>query len=464
MKKISKMLVVLLLMVFGFILTSCTTNNNSDTVTIKFWIYNGAEIKSLLEEFKDEFVKQYDGKYDVEIVSYGNADTLRKQISQSIKGGVGPTVAQVYPDHVAAYLQGNAVLPLDSFINDPVEGLSKEEQDQFISQFWAEGTVYDKAGTRYSLPFNKSTELMYYNKTLFEAEGWDVPKTWEEVVEISNKWKQTTNYQTAAKTYGEDLLYTLGYDSEANLFITLTQQWGATYTSFDNDNNGVFNAFGENADDTLKSKQALSWFSDAFKEHHVGTSTAFGADYCSTAFQNGQCIMTIGSSAGSSYNDGLTGNANFTTGVSTVPQHSMDNPQVIQQGTNIALFRRNNADEELAGWRWMKFLTSKEIALEWAINTAYFPIRYDVLKSQEFQDHVKGKIVDEQGHEIFEPTLEAIAKAAGLEQQNWFYTNVAFPKSSSARTNAEIIVQNILYGNKTIDTAYADALNSIYND
>ena len=39
----------------------------------------------------------------------------------------------------------------------------------------------------YSLPFNKSTEVLYYNKTFFEENNLTVPTTWDEMEEVSNK-------------------------------------------------------------------------------------------------------------------------------------------------------------------------------------------------------------------------------------------------------------------------------------
>ena len=99
--------------------------------------------------------------------------------------------------------------------------MSKEEQAQFIEGFWNEGTIYDAAGTRYALPFNKSTEVMFYNKTIFDKYGWSVPQTWDEVLAICEKYKQTEEYKTASDK-NDGVAYVLGYDSRPNLFITLT--------------------------------------------------------------------------------------------------------------------------------------------------------------------------------------------------------------------------------------------------
>jgi ABC-type glycerol-3-phosphate transport system substrate-binding protein len=42
-----------------------------------------------------------------------------------------------------------------------------------------------------------------------------------------------------------------------------------------------------------------------------------------------------------------------------------------------------------------------------------------------------------------------------------FYTDPAFPGSSSARDGVQLLIQAILYGGKTIDQAYAEALANL---
>lgn len=431
-------------------------------VEIEYWHANGSALTVVLEQIKASFEAKYP-QYKVTLVSYGDYTTLRDTITGAIAAGVTPTAAQTYPDHVALYLQGKSLVALDNYINDPTYGMTAEEQAQFVEGFWAEGTIYDDAGTRYAMPFNKSTELMYYNKTIFDKYRWSVPQTWDQVVDICEKFKKTTEYRTAVANYGANQVFGMGYDSEANLFITLTQQYGATYTSFDANGKGVFNAFGAVAEDTAKSKASMNWYYSEYKNGNIGTSTAFGTDYCSDAFKNGQCIMTIGSSAGATYNDGQqSSGAKFDTAVTAVPQKDLANGQVIQQGTNVSLFKCDTREEELAGWLWLKHMVSYESALTWALNTSYFPIRKDVLNSEDYKNHVEGNIVLDDGTVVpGTQSLAAKAKQAGILQSDWFYTNIAFNGSSKARDKAETLVQLMLYGDKTVDQAYEEVYKTL---
>ena len=481
MKKFLSLLVILFA---AFAVVSCGNTGGNDTggtevppqkdplkvipeldinahIDVEFWHAMGQENQAIIQGIIDEF-NVYFPNITVTQVPMGDYTTLRDTITSGIPANEVPTIAQTYPDHVALYLSGNAVQELDSYLasettvqlNDGTYdkvGLTKAEQDQYIDGFWAEGTMYDSQGTMYSIPFNKSTEVLFYNKDLFDKYGYEVPQTWDDILAICEDFVTRPEYTNLINSGKKASVFSI--DSQANLFITLTQQWGGKYTEFDSKGVGqfVFN--------NAESKAAMAFFKENFDKGYFASATHFGADYSSDAFKAQQCLMTIGSSAGAKYNS----SADFTTGVAAYPQKDLENAQVIQQGTNVSLFKCANPQEELAGWLFMKFLTNFESALAWCTGTAYFPIRKDVLNSTEYAEHISGIIVDEEGNMIENPTTAQLAQKVGLTQQGWFYSNVAFKGSSAARDNAELIVNAILYGNKTIDQAYQEAMNDLAN-
>ena len=430
-------------------------------VEIEFWHAMGQTSVNLIGEIISNFNELYPN-ITVNERSLGDYDTLRETIISGISSDNLPTVAQTYPDHVALYLKRNVMRSLDDYIDSTktitlaggsvdIIGLSQDNQDLYIDGFFAEGKCYDLEGTLYSLPFNKSTEVMYYNKTIFDKYGWSAPQTWDDVVTIAEAYTYTVEYQNAINK--GKIVAAFAADSEDNLFITLTKQWGGEYTKLDESGKGVY------AFDNAESKAALAFFKENYDKGYFATATHFGADYSSEAFVAGNIIMTIGSSAGVSYN--VPKDGSFEVGVCAYPQKDMNNPQVIQQGTNVSLFKCANPQEELAGWLFIKFLTNYESALLWCTETAYFPIRKDVLNSLKYIEHISGKMYDDRGNVIYKPNTQQLAQKIGLEQQTWFYTTVAFEGSSLARDEAKLIVQAILYGGKTIDRAYSEAIEAL---
>ena len=75
-------------------------------------------------------------------------------------------------------------------------------------------------------------------------------------------------------------------------------------------------------------------------------------------------------------------------------------------------------------------------------------------------------IYDENGNAQYHYDAVKEVCVVGLAQQNYFYTSVAFPGSAKARTEGELIIQEILYNQKefTIDKAIKDALAALKND
>ena len=433
-------------------------------VTVNFWHAMGQTNQKIIDKIIENFEELYPNITVVQ-TSLGDYTTLRDTIASGIATDNLPTIAQTYPEHVSLYLQGKAIRELDSYLASTKEitlssgtkmqyGLTKDEQQQYIEAFWNEGTIYDSVGTMYSMPFNKSTEVLYYNKTIFDKYGWNVPTTWEEIVEVANNFKNTTEF--AALEYADRKAAGFSYDSEANLFITLTKQWGGEFVGFDASGKGAF------LFDNAQSKAAMKFYKDAFDAKQLVTTTYFETNYSSDAFKAGQTIMMLGSTAGASYN--VPSDGAFTVGVAPYPQKAgSTNKQVIQQGTNVSLFKCDDAQEELAGWLFMKFLTNYESALLWCTETAYFPIRKDVLTSTAYADHISGKTVDKDGNVIYKPTTQQLAQAVGLAQADWFFTDVSFVGFSKARDAASLIVQGILYDKKSIDKAYQEAMNYIIN-
>jgi len=461
------------------------------SATVTFWHAMGQANQGVIAEIITEFNKEYPNITVVQ-QSQGGYTDLRDKILTTLSSGNNPTIAQTYPDHVAAYLQGKAVRELDSYINHARYGMTQEEIEDFIPAYFEEGKIYDTKGTLYSLPFNKSTEVMFYNKTWFyntKVDGVslyekynlgtveivdekpvfndnpDAFLSWEDIIEICEVYINSEAYQALSN---DDKLKHAGFaaDSEANLFITLTQQFGGEYTSLEEPRFRFNNP---------QSKAAMQWFFDNKEAGLFGTSTKFGTDYSSDAFKAGQIKMTIGSSAGANYNYPGDPDSTFHVGILPYPQFEdvtqfggiqPEKGQVIQQGTNVTLFKCTDPMEELAGWLFIRFLTGYKAAMIWATKTGYFPIRNSVRTSQEYEDFLSGKklLLDANTGEwttIYEPSFIAKTMKVGWEQRNIFYTSPAFPGSSDCRDVVEALVQAVLYGGVSIDQAYEDALDEL---
>ena len=202
-------------------------------VNLTFYHTMGTNLSDVLNLYIEEFNKLYP---NIHITSekIGSYDDVRDQISTEITVGNQPNIAYCYPDHVALYNLAGAVATLDGLINRQIEvaradgtaeilGLTDEQKADFIPGYYAEGTQFGD-GLMYTMPFSKSTEVLYYNKTFFDANGLTVPTTWEEMEATCAKIKEIDPNSIP-----------LGYDSESNWFITMCEQYGSDYTSASGD-------------------------------------------------------------------------------------------------------------------------------------------------------------------------------------------------------------------------------------
>ena len=209
MKRIVSVLLALACLASCFLLAGCDDSKKNEVV---FYHTMGQNLRPVLQKYIAEFKKEHP-EINIREEAIGGYDDVRDQIITELQAGKQPALAYCYPDHVATYLRSKKVVDLNEYINDPEVGLTQAQKDDFIAGYYAEGMQFGDTSKMYSLPFSKSTEVMYYNKTFFDANNLSVPDHW-----VSKDANDTTSMEyviKAIKRIDPDSL-PLGYDSEAN--------------------------------------------------------------------------------------------------------------------------------------------------------------------------------------------------------------------------------------------------------
>ncbi len=441
--------------------------DTSKEVTINFYHTMGATGTRSLQAVLNDYIAEFNKIYpNIKVVheQTGGYDDVRDQIQTEIVAGNQPNLAYCYPDHVALYNDGYAVQSLNDFLpggaysNEKVTladgtqvplALTEEEKNNFIPGYYEEGYKFDDESKMYTLPFSKSTEVLYYNKTEFEKNGWKVPTTWDEMetvcAQIQAAYPDVKNPDGTVKEH----VYGFGYDSEANWFITMCEQYGSGYTSalgdhylFDNQTNrGFVQKFAE-------------WYNKGYF-----TTQAIYKTYTSGLFvatSGNRAMMCIGSSAGASHQlpDKVDGKYPFEVGIAPIPQQNPDKPKVISQGPSVCIFKNEDPQEVLASWLFLKFLTTNVgFQAEFSSASGYIPVlKEDVMRTNEVFAQT---LDDANGYE----GLMALSTKVALEQENSYYTSPAFVGSSKARDEVGLLMQAVFTGTKTLDKAFSDAIS-----
>ena len=421
-------------------------------VTITFYHTMGSNLSEVLNLYIEEFNKLYPN-ITVNASQVGSYDDVRDQISTEITVGAQPNIAYCYPDHVALYNMAGVVATLDNLIDSKEEvvradgsveilGLTDAEKADFIEGYYEEGRQFGD-DLMYTLPWSKSTEVLYYNKTFFDEHNISVPTTWDEMEEVCKKIKEI-----------DPTSIPLGYDSEGNWFITMTEQLDSPYTSaiephylFDNEVNRDF------------IKRFRSWY----QKGYLTTQTIYGA-YTSGLFvaETGtRSYMSIGSSAGATHQrptKDASGNYPFEVGIATIPQANPSSPKVISQGPSVCIFNKSNPQEVVASWLFVKFMTtSVDFQAEFSMTSGYVP----VLKSVADHPVYKEFVSKANGGDY----ISALAAKVCLAQQDAYYTSPAFNGSSTARSQVQELLAKCLSATFTgdedaaIKKAFQDAID-----
>jgi len=180
-----KKLAIFFLLMCVIIALGCTSKEKSTKIELEFWHAMGGPLGDALTKLVNEFNGTHPNIHINEI-NMGNYTALSQKLMAAIVANTQPDLAQAYEAWIAKFIEGNALVPVEKFINGP-NGLSQEELDDFYPVFIKSSTFGD---TMYAFPFNKSVRVMYYNKDMFYRNGLDInkpPTTWDEFITVGKK-------------------------------------------------------------------------------------------------------------------------------------------------------------------------------------------------------------------------------------------------------------------------------------
>ena len=212
--------------------------DTSKNYEITFWAKNDTNMSqvAVYKQAIEDFQKCYPN-ITVNLRLYTDYGRLYNDVITNIATDTTPNVCITYPDHIATYMTGNnCVVPLDELMVDAKYGLGGSEvrfdsptKEQLVPKFLEEGKI---GGTSYAIPFMRSTEACYINKTYVEKLGYTLPETltWEFVWEVSDA-AMKKNSDGLYEVNGQNILIPFVYKSTDNMMIQMLRQLGAGYST-----------------------------------------------------------------------------------------------------------------------------------------------------------------------------------------------------------------------------------------
>lgn len=187
--KINKMIKVLLFASLFYVLVGCSdssetsSNASGDDKEVKFmhlWPEGSSKQHyDVVNEIIADFEKEHEGvKIDLEVLSNEQyKDKLRVLSTSKELPDVGMTWAAGF---LEPYVGGNMFAPLDDVIEE-------ELSDSFVP---GTAEAYALDGKTYGLPLELNIVTLYYNKAMFDEQGLEAPKTFEELENVIKVFKE----------------------------------------------------------------------------------------------------------------------------------------------------------------------------------------------------------------------------------------------------------------------------------
>ncbi len=398
---------------------------------------------------------------------YTDYSKIFNDVITNLSTNTTPNVCITYPDHISTYLAGvNTVVPLEELFEDEEYGLGGSKlrfdaptKDEIIPKFLDECLIN---GKYYAMPFMRSTEACYVNKTYVEALGFELPETltWDFVWEVS----EAAMAQDDEGNYlvnGQKVMIPFIYKSTDNMMIQALKQQDANYSTPEGDIL-LFN-------DTTK--KFLYTVSDHAK---TGAFSTFKISSYPANFLNaGQCIFAVDSTAGATWmgtdaplSDISEENlVEFETAVMTIPQFDTENPKMISQGPSLCVFNKSDSQEVMASWLFAQYLLTNDVQISYAQTEGYVPVTSKAQESEEYINYISR--MGEDNSFYYDVKIKA-SKLLMNNVDNTFVTPV-FRGSASLREAAGQMIESVVKStrrNEAINESYMTKLfysvNSLY--
>ena len=440
----------------------------SRQMEISFWAKN--DTNKTQTAIYQQAIRDFEALYPnitVNLRLYTDYGKIYNDVITNIATDTTPNVCITYPDHIATYMTGaDVVVPLDDLFADPNFGFGGAElrydgpdAGEVIPEFLAECRI---GGVSYAVPYMRSTEALYINRTFLEKLGYELPEvlTWDfvwEAADAAAKKDAEGNYVLN----GQKVMIPFLYKSTDNMMIQYLQQKGAGYST----PSGEILIFNDDTEDFL--------FTIAGHVEKGAFSTFKISSYPANFLNAGQCLFAVDSTAGSTWMgsdaplidiapDKLV---RFETAVRPVPQVDPAHPAMISQGPSLCIFNKEDPQVVLASWLFTQFLLTNEVQIAYAGTEGYVPVTTKARESAEYQDYLSRAGEDNAEHYA----VKIAATELLIENTANTFTTPVFNGSASLRDAAGQMIEEVTKSvrrKQTVDEAYMQKLfsdvNSLY--
>lgn len=373
--------------------------------TVVFWhaMSSGANLDGVTAVV-EEFNATNEYGITVEAIAQGRQSELETAVNGAITTGELPNLTMGFPNGLVNWYNLGVITPLNDFIDDPDFGLTDEEFDAIYPGPYSSGTLPDD--TQVGIPMHQSAQVIFYNYTWAEELGFDGPPA------TSAEFKEQACAAAEANSNDDDPDNdgTGGYVyfPDASMVSPWIWAFDGEYISEDG------SAYDLN-------NQAVIDVALFFKDLFDNGCTLFTPSFPNPEFAARQALFATSSTAGQPFQQAAMDEAGNEDVWGAIAYPGPDGTLAVNAFGQMVGIIGTNAEQDLASWIFLKYLTSPETQAEWIGYTGYFPSQTTTdVADREAEDPIWAGALDLLSIGKSEPNLAAHGAVRGAIRDAFF--------------------------------------------
>lgn len=411
---------------------------------ISFWFGLGAPLNAVVQQVVNKY-NSSQTKYYIDALQQPDYDATITKLNSSLAGGGLPNVVQIYDIGTQRMIDTKKIVP--------VQDLMEKDKLDIISDIEpAVKNYYTVNNKLYSMPFNSSAPVMYFDKNAFKEVGLDPEKKIWTYTEILDAAKKLTKKDASGKITRSGVDFTL----YSWIFEQELATQGALFASPNNGRAGRADSLVFNND------AGVNWLNFLKKLQDDGIGRNLGRDSGTTNgstrdanFVKGEAAITFNSIAGlrGYLNSAASAGGKVDVGVAYLPRPEGAKGGVVIGGASLWITNTGTPEQQAGAWDFVKFTAQPDIQAFWSSNTGYYPIRKAAYNEQLMKD----TLAKYPQFQVAVDQLRATEASAPTQ-------GAAFGTFVSARQNIEASMEQFMTGKTASPKAALDDAVKKSND
>lgn len=352
-------------------------------ITVTVGTANQGLVLKSLTEIVNAFNASQSG-ITVKLQQYPDPATLLQKTLVQLSAGEPPTVSPCQPSWAAAYAKVNGLVDISTMLGAP-DAMTADDLNDFYPVLLKSTKI---GGKQLTLPFDRNSAFLYYNKNLLRQAGLtEPPATWAQFAEYAAKLN-------TADTWAADVFNS---PFTVSIWDSMVQAYGGKVLN-DDQTAAAFNS--------QAGRDALRFWADLAQKKQIRVSSEPNAGQLN--FGAGKTALYVSDSSALSFiQQGVGGK--FEMAAAPMPAGPAGTFSELG-GANICLFNRASKTVQAAGFRFITYLLSTSKNGEFVKASNYLPNRRSTvteLKDFYAQNPIPAMAVAQMDHAVDPPTVAA---------------------------------------------------------